>query len=252
MGPRTQRFEAARGRVDRRAATRSRSSSGTAALHLACARARPRARRRGDRPRVHLPRHRQRAALHAARSPSCATSSRPSGPNLDAGRRRALPHAAHQGRDGRAHAAATPPTSARCGSCATRTGSRSIEDAAQALRRRGRAGAPGRHRRPTRLPVVLLQEAALRRRGRHGPDRRRGAGGARALAALARHDVRHLGPPHAATRTPTTWSTSATTSASTSRAPRSASRGCRGCATTSSAAAPPSAATARRSPARPG
>src|SRR5206468_11862971 len=53
----------------------------------------------------------------------------------------------------------------------------------------------GRQRRPGRLPVVLLQEAAVRGRGRHGAELRRGDRQEGAPAALARNEREHLGPP---------------------------------------------------------
>ena len=58
-----------------------------------------------------------------------------------------------------------------------------------------RRRAPGRHGRRARRVQLLLQEAAVRGRGRDGHDGRRGARRARAAAALARHDEQHLGPP---------------------------------------------------------
>ena len=177
MGPRTQALRGGARGVDRRARTRVAVSSGTAALHLACRGARARARRRGDRPGAHVPGHRERAALHAAPSPCCATSSRPQRPNLDPAedvercitpRTRAVIAVHFCG-----YAADLGPLRELCDA----RGLALVEDAAQAI---GAEAEPGRQAGTVGTLGCLSffsKKQLLRGRGRRGADRRRGARG---------------------------------------------------------------------------
>ena len=152
-------------------------------------------------------------------------------------RRRARLQPRPRGRRARGSRRARAP-SWRCTSAATRP---TLARAARALRRararpdrglrpgdrraRRRQRAPGRDGRRARRVQLLLEEAALRGRGRDGVHRRRRAA-PRACGCCARtRSPAAPGTATAATTPPTTWSTSASTSASTSRARRSASAG---------------------------
>ena len=154
-------------------------------------------------------------------------------------RRAARPRARPRGRRARASrrarrrsapstTAATRPTSRRCATLCDDAGMALIEDAAHSPSADAVGDAASSAPRPGRLLLVLLQQGALLRRGRPARHRRRRGRRAGAQPALARDDVRHLGPPprpRARLRRASAW---ATTTAWTSRARRCCSRGWRG------------------------
>ena len=143
--------------VDRRAARgRGVERDGGAAPRLP--RARARARRRGDRPGADVRGHVERPALHR-RAAGAVRRRVARAPEPLGGERRALHHPAHPRGDGGALLRLRGRPRPAAGAV-RRPRDRADRGRRAGDRRRGRARAPGRHRRPARLPLVLLQEAA--------------------------------------------------------------------------------------------
>ena len=251
MGPRTEAVRGGACGVDGRAARRRRVER-----HRGAAPRVPRARRRpwrrGRRPRAHVRRDRERAALHAARSPSSATSSRPSDPNLSAAAVERCLTPAHARGDRRAllRLSRRPRPAARAlrrraGSRSSRTPPRRSARELEPGRQAGTVGALGCLSFFSKKQLCVGEGGAVLT-----ADRR--ARRARPVAALARDDLGHVGSPTrprgVLRRRRRRLQLPARRAAGRARARRA----CRGCATTSSAAARRSGATARRLAGTPG
>ena len=187
-GPRGRRFAS-----QSAPSTRVAVSSGTAALHLACLAAGVGPGRRGHRAGAQLRRRRPRRPLRGRRDG--ARRLRLAGRAADRPGGRRAPHHRRTKAVIAVHMFGYPADIEALRAICDERGIALIEDCAEADGGRLRDGSPAGTAGRLRLLLVLLEDAARGGRGRDPGHRRRRVRRARALAALARDDLGHLGPP---------------------------------------------------------